>query len=249
MEKWETNETVVIWLIIFGLILITVVIFFSIYIKVSSDKIQDNLIKESQLKLTHQKSLLKTYILAQEEERARIAADIHDGLIGKLVAAKLQIEKDGNANSMQLLSRGIKLARNISHNLHDPWVDIQSLEELIYNLKEVWEEKFSIEYKIDIRHEKKLLVESKVQIMRILEELLVNIEKHASASEIQFHLRWTIANFSIILKDNGRGFDQSIGKKGRGLKNIESRVQFLKGKYKIKSGATKGTIMILVLNL
>jgi len=248
MAKWQTNETVVIWLILFGLILMAFVIFIAIYIKISSDKIQDHLTKENEMKLAYQQSLLKIYISAQEEERARIASDIHDELIGKLVAAKIQLEKTGNHTSIQLLSKGINLARLISHNLHDPWIEIQSFKELIINLLEEWEDKFLIIRKIDIRHKNQFTTETKTQIMRILQELLVNIEKHAKASKIKLHIRWTTENLNIILKDNGQGFLLNCINTGRGLKNIETRVQFLKGHYKIKSKINRGTTVIIYLN-
>ena len=83
----------------------------------------------------------------------------------------------------------------------------------------------------------------KVHVYRIVQESLQNIIKHAQATTVTLHLSMNEDSFILELKDDGVGFSMKKSKKGIGLKNIQSRVQKLKGKLQIESATNKGTTL------
>lgn len=248
MEKWQTNETIVIWIILIGLVLIILVSFFAIYIKVTSKRIQSSIEKESAMKLQYQQSLLETFIQAQEDERQRIAADIHDDLIGKLTAAKIQLENNGEIDAIEILEQGILKARSISHNLSDPLIEYELIEDLILETLSPWRDRIEIDTHIDVRSKVHESAEHKAQVLRIVQELFVNVDKHSKASRVKIQLRKTGRSLILFFSDNGIGFSAGDDPSGIGMKNIESRIQYIKGHHRIRSFPGFGTSLLLVIN-
>jgi signal transduction histidine kinase len=100
---------------------------------------------------------------------------------------------------------------------------------------------------MDTRIEKTL----EIIIYRIVQELLNNIMKHAAATEVMVQLVKEENRLSIIVEDNGKGFDSAIlnDNKGAGLTSIQSRVNYLKGRLDINSEAGKGTLVNIEFNI
>lgn len=92
---------------------------------------------------------------------------------------------------------------------------------------------------------------SEIIIYRIIQELLNNIMKHAGATEAMVQLIKEEGRFSIIVEDNGKGFDTALLKnnKGAGLTSIQSRVDYLKGRLDIHSEPGKGTLINIEFNI
>lgn len=242
METWQKPETIILWIIIvalFVIVLLTVIIFLirAIFKKVIKAKE-----KEAATQLNYQKNLLETTIKTQEIERHRIAADIHDGLIGKLTAIKMEQEiKQRDQKMIDALHDSINIARRISHDLSPPLIEFTKLPELIKELLYPWEQHIIITTLYDIRQETNNADDFKVQVTRVIQEVITNIIKHANATEIHFHLKQTENYMALRISDNGKGYDTEKNSKGLGTKNIETRVQYLKGVYKVKSELKKGT--------
>ena len=93
----------------------------------------------------------------------------------------------------------------------------------------------------DIRAEMVHTDDFKVQITRIIQEIITNIVKHANATQMHLHLKKTNSYMALRISDNGKGYDTAKNSKGLGTKNIETRVQYLKGIYKVTSELEKGT--------
>ena len=198
--------------------------------------------KEAAIQLNYQKNLLEAKIKKQEIERHRIAADIHDGLIGRLTALKMQQEITNNdQKTIEALHQSITIARRISHDLSPPLVEYTKLPELIKELLDPWEQHLLINTIFDIRSEINDTEEFKVQITRLIQEIITNTIKHANATQMYLHLKQTENAMTLYISDNGKGYDVEKNSKGLGTKNIETRVQFLKGKHKVKSNLGKGT--------
>lgn len=242
METWQKPETIILWIIIvalFVIVLLTVIIFLirAIFKKVIKAKE-----KEAATQLNYQKNLLETTIKTQEIERHRIAADIHDGLIGKLTAIKMEQEiKQRDQKMIDALHDSINIARRISHDLSPPLIEFTKLPDLIKELLYPWEQHIIITTLYDIRQETNDTDDFKVQVTRIIQEVITNVIKHANATEIHFHLKQTENYLGLRISDNGKGYDTEKNSKGLGTKNIETRVQYLKGVYKVKSQLKKGT--------
>ncbi len=204
-------------------------------------------LREARMQLEHQKKLLETNLQAQEKERMRIASDLHDSLIGKLTVIRMKSQAGTPTVEIDtMLGEGIAEARRISHDLTPPLLEHTPLQELIADLLNPWGDKLKIDYFSDVRLEGVLPAETKIQLVRIVQELITNIIKHANATEVTVHLRYTQSSIALLVKDNGRGFDTSVLKKGLGLNSLELRMQYLNAKYKVDSAIGKGTTTLLV---
>jgi len=242
MDTWQEPKTLAIYLslvLIFVFILITAII---IAVRISLSKTIKAKENEARMKLEHQQRLLENSILTQERERARIAADIHDELIGKLTAIKMTNQiKEKSQEMDDLISKGIQIARRISHDLMPPLIEYSSLEDLIKETIQPWQNKLTID--MTSNNDKNLSISSEIKIhfVRIIQEVLVNTAKHSNAENVHIHLRISPKWIGMNISDNGVGFDINSIKHGLGLSNIETRVQYLKGNYKLRSSSTHGT--------
>jgi two-component system, NarL family, sensor kinase len=192
-----------------------------------------------------QKILLNASIRWQEEERQRIAADLHDDAGPLLATARLYlnenlVHQDINTqlqsiyNAKQIIDDTIQLIRNISHSLMPPTLKNFGLESAINDLFQKISGSGSInassrfhDYRQRLRPEQELL------IFRVVQELVNNILKHSNASFIHLTQNYNDNKFYLRLHHDGRGITQTDFERmnksslGLGLKNIQSRVKVL----------------------
>jgi signal transduction histidine kinase len=188
---------------------------------------------------------------AQEAEQQRIAEDLHDELGGNLAAIKMKLQSmDTKSEDMdsiiQLINNASKNARNIAHNLMPPEFENTKLETLLQNYYNRLNREGNIHFNFIVSgkdgHFDK---QQSLIIYRILLELTSNIIKHAAATKATIQLVNYIDSLEILAEDNGKGFATTEGD-GIGLKNIRSRVGFLKGDINIDNAPTGTTIMIRI---
>lgn len=197
----------------------------------------------------HQKNLLETALEAQEEERKRIAVTLHDDTGNRLNVLSLLLENlsaghPPKQNLNTYVSELISSVRSISHSLYP--VNLERLGLILYTeeLISLLSEKLTVDFYISGHYEKRsTLVE--VQLFRIIQEFSSNVLKHANAAHLKIYLRAGQKGLSMLLADDGRGFDLEKGAKGMGLKNIRTRVASLHAYAKWKSDV--GTRLILYL--
>jgi two-component system, NarL family, sensor kinase len=194
-----------------------------------------------------QKILLNASIRWQEEERQRIAADLHDDAGPLLATARLYLnenlfKQDINTqlqsiyNAKQIIDDTIQLIRNISHSLMPPTLKNFGLESAINDLFQKISGTGSInascrfhDYRQRLRPEQELL------IFRVVQELVNNILKHSNSSFIHLTQNYNEDKFYLRLHHDGRGITQQDFEKmnksslGLGLKNIQSRMKVLHG--------------------
>ncbi len=196
-------------------------------------------------------------IEAEEGERKRIAADLHDGIGQLLIATKLNLEglKTKNTpeekekiirNVVDLVNDSVKEVRSVSHNIM-PNALVQS--NLYYAIKEFVEKMDSSTLKIIFHAElqtKKINKNIEIVTYRIIQECVNNVIKHARASRLDITLDIDEELMNIIIEDNGVGFDvqEAIKKNGIGLQNIKTRVAFLKATIDIDSKINNGTAIV-----
>ena len=226
------------------------------------DEMQQQRIRE--LEKDKQLVAVDSMLKGQEEERSRLAKDLHDGLGGLLSGVKfslsnmkdnLIITPDNMAvfeRSLDMIDTSIKELRRVAHNMMPEMLTKFGLDEA---LKEYCNtinatNLLSVKYQsmgMDTRIEKS----SEIIIYRIIQELLNNTMKHAAATEAMVQLIKEDDRLSIIVEDNGKGFDRAMLKnnKGAGLGNIQSRVDYLKGRLDIHSEAGKGTLVNIEFNI
>ncbi|MCT4581553.1 MAG: ATP-binding protein [Flavobacteriales bacterium] len=242
MEEWEKTETIALWVTLGVLLVLLLLAFIILLVKLMFNKMVKARMTEAKAKLKHQQELFESAIETQEKERKRIAEDIHDALIGKLLVLQMenQINKANGVNS-KLLEDSISVARRISHDLSPPLIEYTQLIDLLQEVMEPWKEIKTIDSIVEIRYDVKYSDSFKINLTRILQEVITNIIKHADATKIEFRYRQTKRSLVVQIIDNGVGFDRKQNVKGLGLTNIENRVSYLKGKYHIKSFIGQGT--------
>lgn len=249
MEKWENSGMIAqgIWIILIFVFILAFAIV--LLVRENFQRITRVKLEEEKVRLEHQQKLLETNILVQERERTRIAADIHDILIGKLTVLKIKNEiAYDQKETDELIKDSIAVARRISHDLSLPMLQYTDLDQLIAEIIKPWKIAFTINMKCDKRSNLLFSDNVKIQLTRILQELITNTVKHAEAQVIDVHLRHTDKWLFLSLKDNGKGFEMSKNTKGLGLKNIEFRMEFIRGNFKQKSKIGRGTSYLFALN-
>lgn len=250
MEGWQNPQNFAIGLFVALLFVATLVVCVVLLMRAYSKRIIQEQEKLTQAKVEYQQSLLLNSVLAQEKERERIAKDLHDDLISKLTVLTyaLQIE-NSKVKPVELLNESIKIARRITHDLTPPLLDQTSLKDLIEDFVAPLSQSYSINC-VYTNHQRQVLnSDVKLQLFRIVQEVINNMLKHANASEITINLRITNSALSLVVRDNGVGFDTTLKAKGLGLKNIELRTQILKAHSKFKSRPEKGSTFLFLLHL
>lgn len=248
MEKWTNPETITIWIVIVILFVFLLILSLIRLAYINFKRILETQLKETEIQLEHQKKLLESSIIIQEKERERIAADIHDSLIGKLTSLRLKNQMNFNREEIdQQIEECINDSRRVSHNLYPPMADERSLYEMINTIILPWRKILEIHSINDNRTSDLLCPNTKIQIVRIFQELITNIHKHANATAVLIQLRLTKKYVVLRVNDNGCGFTLSDSSAGLGLQNIRHRILYLDGLYRMRSNG-KGTSIIILLN-
>jgi two-component system, NarL family, sensor kinase len=244
MEKWQHSETIAVWLIVSCAVFFLLAFWIVRLFRIGFVRIVQTELKEAKLQLYHQEQLLEV----QERERIRFAADLHDGLIGKLLVAQLKNQSPGKEEEIDgLLKEVIDEARRISHDLSPPMIGHSTLSELIGGLTFAWTQTIRIDFEQDVRAAESLPDRIKIQLIRILQELITNAVRHAEAGGIVIRYRYTPDWLVLQLCDDGKGFDPSAVSGGIGMHNIDLRMQHMNGRYRITTAGNKGTSVLLVL--
>ncbi|HMK27603.1 MAG TPA: sensor histidine kinase [Chitinophagaceae bacterium] len=209
-----------------------------------------------------QNELFNAIAAAQDQERKRIAQDIHDSLGSILSAAKLklsalkenqpllsneQIEK--YQTTLQLLDEASAELRSISHNIMPATLSKLGLIAALKNLSTTISSHSGLQINFT-SHDfmERIPEQTEMSIYRIVLELINNIVKHAQANKVTVQLIKYPDYINLSVEDNGRGFDYRNAlqeKKGIGLGNILSRVDYLKGKMNVDSVPGRGTTVII----
>ena len=205
---------------------------------------------EKEKKLLAAQSLMK----GQEEERSRLARDLHDGVGGLLSGVKLSMStmkgnvflSEENARSFEnviaQLDQSITELRRVSHNMMP--------EALIkYGLKEALEnycDNMNVSGKIKVQlqtygMEQRMEQSTEIVIYRIVQELLNNVIRHAGAAKVLIQLVREDDRFNLTVEDDGKGFNVKETRNGAGLANIKARIDYLNGDMDIVSKKGEGT--------
>ncbi|WP_343524602.1 tetratricopeptide repeat protein [Pedobacter sp.] len=214
---------------------------------------------ETEKQLTATAAVLK----GEEQERTRLAKDLHDGLGGMLSGIKFSLNTvkenlimtPDNAHaferSIDMLNSSIKEMRRVAHNMMPEILVKYGLDAA---LKEFCTEidhsgVVHVNYQSVGMQQAEITQTTSVAIYRIVQELLNNTIKHAHAKNVlvQLHQSAQEKLLAVTVEDDGNGFDTELLKQsaGMGWLNIRNRVEFLKGKIDMQSGHGKGTSIMI----
>jgi len=145
------------------------------------------------------------------------------------------------------LDEAVSEVRRISHDLTSGVLVKNGLRAALNDMKRTIESTGKLEINIFEAGEKqRLSLEFEISIYRVIQELLSNILKHAEASKIDMHITQTKDSFTLIVEDDGKGFDMAkTGAVGIGLANVKQRVASMGGTVNFDSRPGSGTTVII----
>ena len=254
------NQGNIILFLMAAIILISLFAFaFMYFLGFSQRKIIGAELQVKQNEIEYQNRLLKTSIEAQEKERDKIARELHDAVSSKLNVALLNIsqingiasgtEREDTIKNIQTMLRDVsETARTISHELMPPMIKKYGLKYALEDLQDSINMSGKIEMTtknidfLDVHDENKIM-----HIFRIVQELVNNTLKYASASHIHLGIESEMNKIKLTYSDDGLGFEDSNVKLGMGMENIISRVKILNGEKEFRSELNKGMMAQVLL--
>lgn len=205
--------------------------------------------------------LNRRIVEAQETERARVARELHDGVNQIIASARMRLNKvECDPTQLrpatrailtrcnELLVQALEENRRIARNLHPIELDELGLAAAARKLCRDFGIRSNLAVKCqsaDLKH--RLPPAFELNLFRILQEALTNVEKHAKATAVNVRLGIRNQVITLTIKDNGRGFRPPTGREnhrkgaGVGLSNMRERANALGGQYDMRTAAQQGT--------
>ena len=228
---------------------------------------RDQLLQQSRIdQLEKEKQLMasEAIIKGQEEERARMAKDLHDGLGGMLSGVKFSLTNmKSNAvldadsvlvfeRAMDMLDHSISELRRVAHNMMPEMLVnfglVDALQSYCSNIQET--KMLTVAFQA-IGITERLPKETEIQVFRIVQELLSNVLRHAKATQVVVQVSKHQGHLLITVEDDGVGFDNSKAsdKSSAGLANIRNRLNYINGRMEIHSIPEEGTTVEINIDL
>jgi signal transduction histidine kinase len=210
----------------------------------------------------HIHTLTQQLMRAQENERQRIARDLHDNVAQELSLLKISWEtlfdnhplipdeiRQKTSELSKILQRSISAVRDMAYDLHPPGLYQLGIVHTIYQYCEEFSEKNEID--IDFfaagLDDLKIPSNTEINLYRLIQEAIWNIKKHAQAAKVTIKLVASFPNIILRIEDDGQGFNvkerlnAASKEKRMGLRSMEERVSLLNGKMRIQSRPKEGT--------
>lgn len=243
MWRWENQDQIVVWIWIgIGLFFLTT-LFITLLVISYLNSIKKNKQKVSRMVRNTKNEYWESMLLLQEQDRERLAEELHDNIISQLNLIRLNLNDKKPEELNRDLKKSMQLIRELSHNLTPPDLDEIELEDLIADYLDQVNKSIEVIFR-HITISTPISNPVKLNLFRILQELITNILKHAEATRVEVSLRISQNYLILTIEDNGRGFIIETHSGGIGLKNIQSRAQKIKAIYKLKTEPQKGTKFI-----
>lgn len=223
---------------------------------------QENKYQTEQVKfLERQQQIvsLQSMVNGQESERTRIAKDLHDGLGGLFSTVKMYFStlqhENPDLKENELFQKSYKLVdaaseevRSIAHNMMPEVLMKLGLVNALKDLSDNISASKLLHVSLEVHGmNKRLNATTEIMLFRIVQELLNNIIKHASATQAIIQFIKENERLSVTVEDNGRGFNtqEADEKNHSGIATIQSRVNYLNGKMSIDSQKNVGTTVMM----
>ncbi|MCB0736213.1 MAG: sensor histidine kinase [Bacteroidetes bacterium] len=211
--------------------------------------------QKAEAEKTQKLELVTAQIAAQEQERERIARELHDGIAPNMAALKWSINdqlpnKQEAEKVYEQFERISNELRALSHGLSSPTNKPTSLSENLVNYLSAQENSgVQIELKLPANGLPILSESIEVAIYRTVQELTQNCIKHAKASTLTVEFKTENEQLEMFVADNGNGFSAEEQQMGIGLNNIKNRIEDLGGKFALSPNLGIGTSILIKLHL
>lgn len=210
-------------------------------------------LSESREADTKLRLMARQVVQSQEDERAHLSRELHDGTSQTLVSIKLlmesalaQLGKGHEAlpapltKALARLNDALHEVRNISHRLRPAELDVLGLPAALEQMGREFSEHSAMAFDMRIGGvATQLPDEVNTVLFRITQESLTNIEKHAAASQVQLRLVFGAQSLRLRIIDDGSGFDEQAvrldPRRGIGLRNMRERVESIGGRFRVMS--------------
>ncbi len=202
---------------------------------------------------TVQRARLSSLLEGQENERSRVAKELHDGIVQDLVVLQLNLNNQENVDIPKLqheISRISIDLRNISYEMMPVTLKKFGLIEAFNDLFERSLANRGIAFEFEsVGLEDRLTEKIEVSVYRICQELIHNTLKHSGANRLSIVLRKNAQNLIFIFEDNGKGFDFDEIKSGIGLNSVQSRIETVRGSIQFDTTPNEGTVVFIQIPL
>jgi two-component system sensor histidine kinase UhpB len=208
-------------------------------------------------KLVEQKKMSRAIIKAQENERNYLGQELHDNINQILAGAKIYLDKamkDYPALEgpliypLKLINMSMEEIRMLCRNLVTP-LNNTNIEEQVQSLLENLNKNLGIGTRLIYDVKNKIDDDLNLNIYRIIQEQINNIVKHAQAAYVEIAIKAGEKSISVIIIDDGQGFDIQQKRTGIGLSNMINRVESFNGNIIIESAPGKGCKTQIVIPL
>jgi len=201
---------------------------------------------------------------AIEQERSRIARDLHDDLGGRITAiSMLAMSSRGRKPTTETSGERLQLIANRARSMVialdglvwavDPKNDtVASLAEYLASFAEEFLESTEIACRVELPQEfpnRVIVAEVRHNTLLAVREVLNNTVRHGHSSEVRLQLIFSQSDLSIVIQDNGRGFDPAHITPGYGMANLHERMRKVNGRCRVESSPGNGTTVTLTLPL
>jgi signal transduction histidine kinase len=198
--------------------------------------------------------------MAVSEERNRLARDLHDSAKQQALAASFQL-----GTAITLFDREPETAKNhlieadhlvnavrveltdLIHELRPPTMNGQDFAVTLNDYAIEWAHQSGIEVHVDVQGNNGLSLEAKQTLFRILQEALANVTRHSAARTVEVTLTYGVESVSLLIADDGCGFETSAQHDGMGLSSMRERAESLKGEFTVESEPGEGTRITVTL--
>ena len=246
-EQAEENARQQQWIYLLsftGILILTVAVAYSLN--------QKRVIKQ---KAVAHRQRLEALIEGEEKERGRIARDLHDGIVQDLTAIKLRLNT-GHNNDEQLkaviadIDRSAKEVRDIAYQMMPVALReyglVAALEHLLQ--KSLVPDNIRFEFEA-VNIDERLPEKIEICLYRLTQELINNVIKHSGASLISLVVSKYQDAITLVMEDNGAGFNENEIKKGIGMNSLASRLEMVDGSLKFEAVEGSGTMAIIKIPL
>lgn len=206
-----------------------------------------------QERLRQQEIRLEATIETQEEERSRLARDLHDGIGQLLSATRLnfgafegEIKNENFQKALNMLDEACREVREVAHVIMPRSLEVEGLPAAIQEMLEKSLGNTPLNFHFEtVGQLERLNKKLEVNIYRIVQELIQNILKHSNATEVMLQLIRRPDKLLLIVEDNGAGLKKTTKSDGIGMVNIQTRTNAIHGHFNIENGPDSGTIATL----